>query len=733
MIDFRLNHSEPAKPTLRRATVNPFNRLKCYCGKASSENPSAKTFRKFGARFLALVICFWLINVNAQAAPGDLDPTFGNGGVNTYPGMNLLYAAGMVLQPDGKILVGGAGYVGTLLSNRRFSIIRYLPNGSLDTSFGTNGIAFGSFVNYELFLTDIARLPNGKIVAVGYYSRSLGFPSIYAVDSIIAVFSAQGVQETLFIAHHGSGLFAKTNAIAVQPDGKFIVVGDSGAGYKSEIPYKQTLARFTEDGAYDGSFGNGGVVLNTDIGIGDSVAVQPDGKIVTAGGKAIARYFPNGSLDTNFGNRGIVIAQTPAYNNGGISLAVQTDGKIVGAASVNNDPNYDFAVFRFNTNGSPDLGFGTNGLVVTPVTNQNDVVRDLVLQPDGKILVVGQSKPYTMSDVTIVRYNPNGSLDATFGSGGIVSAPSNGYYYPTDAVLQPDGKILVMNLFSVIRYLNDASVAPRATNFDFDGDGQADFAVTRNIDANQNWYAVKNPSLALLVETEWGLTTDKIVPADYDGDRKTDVAVFRPSDGTWYVLKSANNSISTVQFGQNGDVPVPSDYDGDARADHAVFRAGNWYILNSSNNGFRAEQFGVSTDKPVIGDFDGDGKTDLAVYRDGTWYVQRSQQGFFAAGFGLAADTPLPADYDADGKTDLAVYRPSDGTWYLQNTTEGFKAFQFGISTDKPVPADYDGDSRTNIAVYRAGVWYIRRETGDLQTVYFGYATDRPVQTAFQP
>jgi uncharacterized delta-60 repeat protein len=711
--------------------VKPFNRLKRACVKASSENPAAKIFRKFSVRFLALACCCWLIVANAQAAPGDLDPTFGNGGVNNAPtGMNLLYAAGMALQPDGKILVGGACYVGNVLSNRRFCVIRYLPNGALDTSFGTNGLAYGSFVNYELFLTDIALLPNGKIVAIGSYSRSLGFPSIYAVDSIIAIFSPQGVQETLFIAHHGSGLFAGVNAIAVQPDGKFVVVGDTGAGYKIQVPFKQIVLRFTENGAYDTSFGTDGVVINTEWGVSDSVAVQPDGKILTAGGNAIIRYFPNGSVDVNFGNRGMAIAPTPAYNNGEISLAVQPDGKIVGAASVNSDPNYDFAVFRLNPDGSPDFGFGMNGLVVTPISNQNDMVRDLVLQPDGKILVIGQSKPYTMSDVAIVRHNPNGSLDPGFGTGGIVRAPSNGYY-PSDAVLQPDGKILVMSIFSVIRYLNDATAALRAANFDFDGDGQADFAVTRHIDANQNWYAVKNPSFALLVETEWGLTTDKIVPADYDGDRKTDLAVFRPSDGNWYILKSASGAISTVQFGQNGDVPAPSDFDGDGRADTAVFRAGNWYILNSSNGGFRAEQFGIAGDKPLPSDFDGDGRADVAVYRGGTWYAQGSTTGFFAADFGLADDIPVPADYDGDGKTDLAVYR--DGNWYLQNSIEGFKAFQFGQPGDKPVPADYDADGKTNIAVFRSGVWYILGAAGDLRIAYFGYADDRPVATAFQP
>jgi uncharacterized delta-60 repeat protein len=711
--------------------VNPFNRLKRYCGKAPGENPSAKILRKFSARFLALVICGWLISVNAQAAPGDLDPTFGIGGVTVYPGMNLNYPAGIAVQPDGKILVGGSGQNGIIFSNQRLAVARYLPNGVLDASFGQNGVAFSSFTGYELIPSDMALLPNGKIVMIGRNRTPLhDVPGISTSDMIVAVFDSQGVEERTFAAHPGSGLHSRADAITVQPDGKFVIVGSTGGGYKTIIPTKQVVMRMTPDVVNsDPSFNT---VLNPNAGEAQSVALQPDGKIVVGSGRALTRYNSNGLLDTAFGNRGTIVAPAPTTQTlEGISLAAQPDGKIIGAAMINEGTNADFAVFRFNYNGSPDLGFGTNGLVTTAVTSGLDRVADVVLQPNGKILVFGSSSDgANVQRTAIVRYQPNGALDTTFGTGGIVTAP-NEWFYPSDGTLQWDGKILSTGGFRVVRYLNDAPLAPRAANFDFDGDGQADFAVTRNIDANQNWYAVKNPSFALLIETEWGLTTDKIVPADYDGDRKTDLAVFRPSDGNWYILKSASSSISTVQFGQTGDVPAPSDYDGDGRADTAVFRAGNWYILNSSNNGFRAERFGVAGDKPLMADFDGDGRADLAVYRGGAWYAQCSTTGFFAADFGIAGDVPMPADYDGDGKTDLAVYR--DGTWYLQNSAEGFKAFQFGQPGDKLVPADYDADGKTNIAVFRSGVWYILGAAGDLRVVYFGDADDRPVSTAFQP
>jgi len=159
-------------------------------------------------------------------------------------------------------------------------------------------------------------------------------------------------------------------------------------------------------------------------------------------------------------------------------------------------------------------------------------------------------------------------------------------------------------VFSV-RVREDSNVNPNA---DFDGDGRSDISVFRQSDGA--WYL--NSSTQGFSATQFGLSTDKITPADYDGDGKTDIAVYR--EGTWYWLNSSNGGFNAIQFGLASDIPQPADFDGDGRAELAVYRGGNWYTLNLANNQFNAVQFGLSTDKPVVADYDGDGRADYAVY-----------------------------------------------------------------------------------------------------------------------
>ncbi len=266
---------------------------------------------------------------------------------------------------------------------------------------------------------------------------------------------------------------------------------------------------------------------------------------------------------------------------------------------------------------------------------------------------------------------------------------------------------------------------------DFDGDGKTDLSVFRPSEGN--WYL--NRSTAGFTVAGWGVSTDLLVPGDYDGDGKADLAIFRPSTGQWFVLRSSDGGFSAPTFGASGDIPVQGDYDGDGKADLAVFRPSNntWYIANSSG-GSTVTSFGASGDIPVRGDYDGDGKTDIAIYRAGAWWIARSTGGVTVTNFGNGTDKAVPADYDGDNKDDVAVYRPSEGKWYILRSSNGAVDFiTFGLSTDIPVPGDYDGDGKDDTAIYRNGTWWLNRSTAGVASAAFGLSTDTAIPTRYIP
>jgi hypothetical protein len=276
-------------------------------------------------------------------------------------------------------------------------------------------------------------------------------------------------------------------------------------------------------------------------------------------------------------------------------------------------------------------------------------------------------------------------------------------------------------------------ILPPRSRADFDGDGRSDISVFRPSDGN--WYLQR--STQGFTGINWGVLSDVLTPGDFDGDGKTDVVVFRPSTGYWYGVNSESGTTFAINFGLPGDIPQSDDFDGDQKTDLAVFRPSNgtWYWRRSIDAQLAGRQFGQTGDVPVVGDYTGDGKADLTVFRAGIWYrLDTANDAVYSEQFGFVTDMPVPADYDGDNKIDIAVFRPSDGNWYVHNSLGGtFTGFHWGQSGDVPVPADYDGDNRDDFAIYRSGTWYVNQSTSGLMASPFGLSTDIPVPKKYIP
>jgi hypothetical protein len=275
---------------------------------------------------------------------------------------------------------------------------------------------------------------------------------------------------------------------------------------------------------------------------------------------------------------------------------------------------------------------------------------------------------------------------------------------------------------------------------DFDGDRRSDFAVFRL--TTNTWFVLNSGNGTFFGRPFGQAQTDTLTPADYDGDGKTDIAVFRDTNGTFYVLRSSDSTVQIVQFGAPGDEPVARDYSGDNRADFAVVRRSGatmtWFVLNSATLSFSAAQFGLATDVVAPGDYDGDGRFDLAVFRGtddqpGTFFVQRSNSNTLSIQqFGRASDLVVPGDYDGDGKYDFAVVRPGTNyNWSILRSSNGtVYNVQFGAKPDAPAQADYDGDGRTDVTVFRNtnGTFFgLRSADQGLFVQQFGASSDIPV------
>lgn len=388
---------------------------------------------------------------------GDFDTTFGSIGLVTTSLRTEDHAYGVAVQTDGKIVAAGQTYG---FPNTSGMIVRYNTDGTLDSTFDGDGIATLPSAR----LTDVVIQNDGKIVVVGWGASGGAQEGNY----MLARFTTSGALDTTFdtdgvvITDLGGSDFA--SAIALASDGKLVV-----AGLKDFSVW--AIVRYTTTGALDTTFDVDGIAITSSINAFQppDVAVYTDGRVVVVGSPDVIRYQSNGAIDLTFGGGD---GRVPVF---GRAVAIEGGGKIV-VGGGNNDPGgrFDFAVTRLQIDGTLDTSFGTGGTVQTdfgyapPVSPGNesyttDTLRDIVLQPNGKIVAVGNvaSNQYSGSEPThtaVVRYTANGVLDTTFNGNGIVRTnfPFNDVVDFAEAVaLQSDGNIIVAGAYSDVYLAED--------------------------------------------------------------------------------------------------------------------------------------------------------------------------------------------------------------------------------------------------------------------------------------
>jgi uncharacterized delta-60 repeat protein len=428
-----------------------------------------------------LIVASSLFSIpSASAAIGDLDTSFdGDGIVTTNIGSVSDTAESIALQSDGKIVA--AGYFYTEATNYDFTVVRYNTDGSLDTSFSGDGIVTTDITGSFDFASSIAIQSDGKIVVAGYAFK-FGF-----YDFAVVRYNTDGSLDTSF---SGDGIVTTAigdvddlvTSVLLQSDGKIVAAGYTYDGATIDF----AVVRYNTDGSLDTTF-NAGVIdgiVTTGIGasqaVAESIALQSDGKIVAAGYAgasgvndfAVVRYNTDGSLDTSFSGDGIVTTAIGAFDDRSYSIALQSDGKIITAGSSSLSSYYNFALVRYNADGTLDTSFNGDGIVTTDLGDFDDIVTSVVLQSDGMIVAAGHTGVLATNIFALVRYNSNGSPDTTFSGDGIVKTTIGGIddrFY--SIALQSDGKIVAAGAsyaggtsfdFALVRYIASDSTAPAA-------------------------------------------------------------------------------------------------------------------------------------------------------------------------------------------------------------------------------------------------------------------------------
>jgi uncharacterized delta-60 repeat protein len=367
-----------------------------------------------------------------------------------------------------------AGAVKPTNSSDQFVVARYNTDGSLDNSFHTDGKVIAGFpANIQSAnAAAVAVQTDGKILAAGNANAGI------KRDLALVRFNTDGTLDSSFntvgfvISNSMGDSFTTARAMALQPDGKIVVVGET---FTSSHKYAMFAARYLADGTPDGAFGAGGVVLTaySQVSYGNAIAIQADGKILIAGSTtnhSLTQYFtvvrclPDGTLDDGFGTGGKVTSLVSSFSSAIEALAIQPDGKILAAGIASSGTFQAFVMARYHPYGALDNTFSTDGVVTNSFVTGLAYCYAVAVQSDQKIVLAGYYIKVTNEDFALARYNPDGNPDSTFSTAGSVTTgiATGSLDHINSMIIQPDGKIVVAgysstnnkSVFALARYIS---------------------------------------------------------------------------------------------------------------------------------------------------------------------------------------------------------------------------------------------------------------------------------------
>ncbi|HRH69444.1 MAG TPA: T9SS type A sorting domain-containing protein [Flavobacteriales bacterium] len=550
---------------------------------------------------------------------GSLDPSFGGDGIvldDFGGGSNAVYD--VTIDADGRIVVAGYRY---LSSNQDFAVARYLPDGTLDASFGGTGKVYTNMGTAYDKASAVAILPDDRILVGGTVSTASNGEAglaMYLPDGTLDTdFSTDGIQ----VSAIGSSneVF---NGMAVQPDGGIVLTGVTGTAPDQQI----IIARFLPGGAPDPSFGIGGVrTIDPQSGthIGNAVALQGDGRIVVAGTTVdgtlsefnVVRCNADGSMDATFAGDGTIVSDMLASDDEGQAAALLPDGDILVAGWTYEGGRQVMYVARFNADGSRDLAFGAGGVARVLIGTAQDRAHAMALRPDGRILVGGYANDGVTAgvDFAVAQFLSNGTIDASFGTGGTVriAFPEGGSSINDLAVL-PDGRVVAVGYVGVTGQLTNFAVACLMP------DGSVDASFGNNGRFVHGFTNNQDPARAVQVAPDGGI----VVVGEAD---------MGPSYFDFALLKLLPDGSLDPSF--SGDGLETTDYDSFERGYDAVIRPdGRILVAGGALNGFTFAQY--LPDGTLDAGFSGDGWSTIPTTGESVEAVALWPDGdYIAAGF----------------------------------------------------------------------------------------------------